>query len=139
MQVKKEVKELERAFGTGPEVRLPGKIAAMVRDYNGGEAEMATIMIYGESHRVQIAKNMLLEAVENREQKQKQRQKVCHCSDFRLPLNKPSSSSAKRHFNFYRSMTRRRRRNDETDKYISCGMLVTMRCSKFQLEHRSPN
>ena len=56
-------------------MRLPGKIAAIVRDYNG-EVEMSTIMIYGESHRVQIAKNMLLEAVENKEQKQKQRQKV---------------------------------------------------------------
>eukprot|EP00892_Ulva_mutabilis_P007101 jgi/Ulvmu1/4763/UM020_0048.1 len=75
IQVKKEEAELERGFGTGPQVRLPGKIAALVRDCNGGEAEMSTIMIYGESHRVQIAKNMLLEAVENREQKQKQRQK----------------------------------------------------------------
>lgn len=93
IQVKKEAKELERAFGTGPQVRLPGKIAAMVRDYNGGEAEMTTIMIYGESHRVQIAKNMLLEAVENREQKQKQRQKVCHCSDIRVLFRERCSSS----------------------------------------------
>lgn len=82
--MKKEDAELARDFGTGPEVRLPGKIAALLRDYNGGEAEMATIMIYGESHRVQIAKNMLLEAVENKEQKQKQRQKVCGVTSFAI-------------------------------------------------------
>jgi hypothetical protein len=76
VQVKKEVSELERGFGTGPQVRLPGKLAAMVRDINGVEAEMATIMIFGDAPKVQLAKSMLLEAVENKEQKQKQRQKV---------------------------------------------------------------
>jgi hypothetical protein len=76
VQVKKEDAEMERAFGSGTQVRLPGKIAAMARQLNGGEVEMATILIYGDSQKVQIAKSMLLEAVENKEQKQKQRQKV---------------------------------------------------------------
>jgi hypothetical protein len=76
MQVKKEAKELERQFGSGAQIRLPGKIAAMVRDINGTEAEMATIMIFGDSQKCEQARSMLLEAVENKEQKQKQRQKV---------------------------------------------------------------
>lgn len=75
--MKKEAKELERQFGTGPQIRLPGKIAAMVRDINGTEVEMATIMIFGDSQKCEHARSMLMEAVENKDQKQKQRQKVC--------------------------------------------------------------
>lgn len=82
--MKKEAKELERQFGTGPQVRLPGKIAAMVRDINGTEVEMATIMIFGDSQKCEYARKMLLEAVDNRDQKQKQRQKV-HTSPILLP------------------------------------------------------
>jgi hypothetical protein len=85
MQVKKEAKELERQFGTGTQIRLPGKIAAMVRDINGTEVEMATIMIFGDSQKCQQARSLLLEAVDNKEQKQKQRQKVCPCSGASLP------------------------------------------------------
>ena len=79
VQVKKEAKELERQFGSGAQIRLPGKIAALVRDINGTDVEMATIMIFGEPHKCEQARAMLLEAVDNRDQKQKQRQKVC-CS-----------------------------------------------------------
>jgi hypothetical protein len=85
MQVKKEAKELERQFGTGTQIRLPGKIAAMVRDINGTEVEMATIMIFGDSQKCQQARSLLLEAVDNKEQKQKQRQKVCPCPGAFLP------------------------------------------------------
>lgn len=76
MQVKKEAKELERQFGSGAQIRLPGKIAALVRDINGTEVEMATIMIFGDSQKCEHARLLLLEAVDNKEQKQKQRQKV---------------------------------------------------------------
>lgn len=79
VQVKKEAKELERQFGSGTQIRLPGKIAALVRDINGTDVEMATIMIFGEPHKCEQARAMLLEAVDNRDQKQKQRQRVC-CS-----------------------------------------------------------
>lgn len=76
MQVKKEAKELERQFGSGAQIRLPGKIAAMVRDMNGTDVEMATIMIFGDEQKCEQARSMLLEAVGNKDQKQKQRQKV---------------------------------------------------------------
>jgi hypothetical protein len=88
MQVKKEAKELERQFGTGTQIRLPGKIAAMVRDINGTEVEMATIMIFGDSQKCEQARSLLLEAVDNKEQKQKQRQKVCPYPGSFLPCNK---------------------------------------------------
>jgi hypothetical protein len=78
LQVKKEAEELERAFGTGRKLKLPGKIAMMTaKNQEGGAPEKAVIMIYGDPEKAAIAHRLLLECVENKEQKQKQRQKVC--------------------------------------------------------------
>lgn len=73
IQVKKEQDELERGFGTGPKVNLPAKVAVAAAKL-GGEMQMATIMIFGEAQRCLQAQELLMEAVENKEQKQKQRQ-----------------------------------------------------------------
>lgn len=49
-----------------------------MRDINGADVEMATIMIFGDTQKCEAARAMLLEAVDNKDQKQKQRQKVRH-------------------------------------------------------------
>eukprot|EP00803_Ostreobium_quekettii_P008602 evm.model.scf_931.6 EVM.evm.TU.scf_931.6 scf_931:45254-50483(-) len=66
LQVKKDAAELNRAFGSGPDIKIPSK------DDN---PKMTTIMIFGDSRGVEVAKRMIEEAVENKEQKQKQRHK----------------------------------------------------------------
>jgi hypothetical protein len=76
VQVKKEQEELDRAFGRGQKLKLPGKIAMMASKAKGDEPEMATILVYGDAERAATAQRMLLECVDNKEQKQKQRQKV---------------------------------------------------------------
>jgi hypothetical protein len=75
--VKKEQEELDRAFGSGTKLKLPGKIAMMAQKQAGREMEMATIMVYGEAEKAVLAQTLLMECVDNKEQKQKQRQKVC--------------------------------------------------------------
>jgi hypothetical protein len=78
--VRKEEEELERGFGTGRKLKLPGKIAMMAaKQQEGGTPQKAVIMIYGDPEKAAFAHRLLLECVENKEQKQKQRQKVC-CS-----------------------------------------------------------
>lgn len=74
--MKKEQEELDRAFGTGTKIKLPGKIAMMAAKKQGGEVEMATIMVYGDADKASWAQTLLMEFVDNKEQKQKQRQKV---------------------------------------------------------------
>ena len=75
-QVKKEQDELERAFGSGTKLKLPGKIAMLAQKQAGGEVEKATIMVYGDDDKAAWAQELLLECVDNKDQKQKQRQKV---------------------------------------------------------------
>ena len=73
MQIKKEEDELQRAFGSGPTLpKLPPKSTE-----NGGAAEpkKVTVMIFGNAKECEIAQRMIEEAVDNKEQKAKQRAK----------------------------------------------------------------
>lgn len=73
VQIKKEENELNRAFGSGPNIDL-AKLKAAEK---AGEAptRMTTVMLFGDSKAIEIALRMIEEAVENKEQKQKQRHK----------------------------------------------------------------
>lgn len=69
MQVRKEKKELDRAFGSGPQL-LPGKGMAMPDGQR-----LVTVMLFGNKSECENARRLIEEAVDNKEQKAKQRAK----------------------------------------------------------------
>ena len=71
LQVKKEEDALNRGFGTGRDIsvllsKLPTK---------EGEVKMTTVMLFGNAKECEDAVRLIEEAIDNKEQKQKQRQK----------------------------------------------------------------
>lgn len=66
IQIKKDEAELLRGFGTGPNLKPVPK---------DGEERLTTVAIYGDSKAVEIAERMIQEAMDNKEQKAKQRNK----------------------------------------------------------------
>lgn len=69
LQVRKEKKELDRAFGSGPQL-LPGKGMTMPDG-----KRMVTVMLFGNHSECENARRLIEEAVDNKEQKAKQRAK----------------------------------------------------------------
>lgn len=57
---------MNRAFGSGPHIPVSAD----------GKQRMVTIMLFGDARGVEFAEQLINEAVENRDQKQKQRHKV---------------------------------------------------------------
>ncbi|GLC39744.1 hypothetical protein PLESTB_001958100 [Pleodorina starrii] len=68
VQVKKDEKELNRGFGAGFKLDLEDL-------QQTGDKKLATIMLFGDTKAVEMAERMILEAIENKEQKAKNRQK----------------------------------------------------------------
>ena len=67
------------AFGSGPQLQAPP--AAPSAD---GQPKMVTVMLFGNAHECEKAQRLIEEAVDNKEQKAKQRQKVSWTCDCRL-------------------------------------------------------
>ncbi|KAK9835168.1 hypothetical protein WJX81_002811 [Elliptochloris bilobata] len=79
IQVKKEEDELQRAFGSSgatvmgvqkPGAPRPGATAADL-----AEKKVVTVMLFGNVHECEVAQRMIAEAINNKEQKAKQRHK----------------------------------------------------------------
>ena len=70
-QVRKADEELTVAFGSGPQLQAPP--AAPSKD---GQPKMVTVMLFGNAHECEKAQRLIEEAVDNKEQKAKQRQKA---------------------------------------------------------------
>ncbi|GLI64258.1 hypothetical protein VaNZ11_007460 [Volvox africanus] len=68
IQVKKDEKELNRGFGAGFKLDVEDLLQT-------GEKKLTTIMLFGDQKAVEMAERMIMEAIENKEQKQKNRQK----------------------------------------------------------------
>ncbi|GIL78746.1 hypothetical protein Vretimale_355 [Volvox reticuliferus] len=68
IQVKKDEKELNRGFGAGFKLDVEDLLQT-------GEKKLTTIMLFGDQKAVEMAERMVMEAIENKEQKQKNRQK----------------------------------------------------------------
>lgn len=76
MQVKKSEEELQRGFGAGTKLRLPGQVAVLAAKQKAAGVAEATIQVFGQADKAALARTMLLELVENKDQKQRQRQKA---------------------------------------------------------------
>lgn len=92
--MKREQDDLDRGFGEGSKLHLPGRIAVLAAQKAGEKAEDATIMLFGEAERVEAARDMLLELVDNKEQKQAQRQKVRGGAGRRLAASAIAAAAA---------------------------------------------
>ncbi|KXZ44007.1 hypothetical protein GPECTOR_75g731 [Gonium pectorale] len=68
IQVKKDEKELNRGFGAGFKLDVEELMQT-------GEKKVTTIMLFGDEKAVETAERMIMEAIENKEQKAKNRQK----------------------------------------------------------------
>lgn len=74
--MKKDDAEMNRAFGSGPQISV----------LTDGKPKMVTIMLFGDARGVECAEQLINEAVENRDQKQKQRHKVSYW--YKIPFAK---------------------------------------------------
>jgi len=70
IQVKKDEKELEKGFGQGPTFQLPVRGVQKTED---GAVKMVTIMLFGDRDSRRKARELIDEALDNREQKAQQR------------------------------------------------------------------
>eukprot|EP00884_Botryococcus_braunii_P012232 jgi/Botrbrau1/21009/Bobra.0144s0025.1 len=69
IQVKKEEDELNKAFGSGYKIDVDKLLN------KPGAAKMTTVQLFGDEKQCETAQRMIEEAIENKEQKQKQRHK----------------------------------------------------------------
>lgn len=72
MQVQKDEVDLKKAFGSGPILEGVPKGPQLAKD---GEVKLVTLMIFGDASQCEAAKSLIQEAIDNKEQKQKQRHK----------------------------------------------------------------
>lgn len=70
-QVRKADEELTVAFGSGPQLQAPPPAPSA-----DGQPKMVTVMLFGNANECEKAQRLIEEAVDNKEQKAKQRQKV---------------------------------------------------------------
>lgn len=70
IQVKKDAKELTQAFGTTPKFAIPVRGVQKTED---GDVKMVTVMLFGDKEQRRKAREMIAEAIDNKEQKAKQR------------------------------------------------------------------
>ncbi|KAG2430428.1 hypothetical protein HXX76_009953 [Chlamydomonas incerta] len=70
VQVKKDDKELNKGFGEGFKLEMEEALAK-----SSGEKKLKTILLFGDEKSVEMAERMIMEAIENKEQKARNREK----------------------------------------------------------------
>ncbi|PNH00179.1 hypothetical protein TSOC_014012, partial [Tetrabaena socialis] len=70
VQIKKDEKELNKGWGAGFKLDVEDLMQTGEK-----EKKMTTIMLFGDEKQIEAAERMIMEAIDNKEQKQKNRQK----------------------------------------------------------------